>query len=74
MFTAFAVVAGFRIPDSWGTKLEISLMALGMAVAGVLAFSLVYALVVAPYEQRKALRVLDGQSGGGERCDGLPVR
>jgi hypothetical protein len=57
MFTALAVVAGFRIPDSWGTKLEISLMALGMAIVGVLAFSLAYAFVAAPYEQRKALRM-----------------
>jgi hypothetical protein len=58
MFSVAVVVAGYLIPTTWGTHVQIALMALGMAGASVTVLAVLYALVVAPYEQRNALRTL----------------
>jgi hypothetical protein len=62
VFAIAATIVGIKIPSQWGTKLEISLMAVGIGAIIVLVASLGYALLVAPYEQRNELRKLKVQS------------
>lgn len=56
VFGVVGVVTGFAIPASWGNKLELGLIAFGMAVVVVMVVSVGYALLRAAYEQRNALR------------------
>lgn len=56
LFGAAGIVTGFIIPGSWGNKLELSLIAFSMAVVAVILISLALAFLIAPYQQRNALR------------------
>jgi hypothetical protein len=56
LFAILVTIALLLIPRSWATQLEIAPMAIAMAVIAVLLLSLLYALALAPYEQRGDLR------------------
>jgi hypothetical protein len=56
VFGLLGTVAGFTTPSSWGSKPELALMAFGMAVIATTLGSLIYAILVALYQQRNALR------------------